>query len=216
MIQRKGFRPIPVKMADSSRVEPVESLPQMEPRVMRWRDFPKATYLWLKYKFAKFLVDRRNKPMKILIHPDPKLKRIAEPVDFNKTSLAERTALVRVLGATLAQQNWGMKLGIAAPQVGINKRVMVVRGNVMFNPEWVPSKSPTDTITEGCYSVPRRIFKVQRAPYGWAKWTSIDGRPMEDKLKGEPAIVFQHELDHLNGKCCADVGEEVKPDPGTS
>lgn len=159
---------------------------------------------------AKFLLKRRNKPMEILIHPDPLLKRIAEPVDFRKTTLAERSAIVRKLGATLAKQGWGDRLGIAAPQIGINLRIMIVRGNVMFNPEWIPTKAPPDYITEGCYSTPGKLFKVPRAPYGWAKWMNIDGRPMTGKLTGLPAIVFQHEIFHLEGKCLPDYGEEIK------
>ncbi len=158
----------------------------------------------------KKLLNFRNKPPQILIHPDKRLKRIAEPVDFENTSLEDRTDIIRKMGAALASQNWGQRLGIAAPQIGINKRVIVVRGNVMFNPEWNPTRAPQDTITEGCYSLPGKTFRVSRAPYGWAKWTTIDGRPGESKLSGLPAIVFQHELDHLDGKCCADVGEEIK------
>ena len=114
------------------------------------------------------------------------------------------------MGAALQATKWGMKLGIAAPQIGLNQRVVIVRGNVMFNPTWEPVKAPPETITEGCYSLPNKTFKVSRAKYGWAKWTNINGRPMEDKLNGLPAIVFQHEVDHLDGKCCADVGEEIK------
>ena len=148
--------------------------------------------------------------MPILIYPDPRLKRIAEPVDFKKIKYKQRVAIVRKLGMALAKQTYGMKLGISAPQIGINLRVMVVRGNVMFNPEWHPSKAPPTQVIEGCYSMPRRVFQVPRALYGWAKWTNIDGRPMEDKLKDLPAHVFQHELDHLNGKCCADIGKEIK------
>jgi len=119
-------------------------------------------------------------------------------------------AIVRKLGMALAKQTYGMKLGISAPQIGINLRVMVVRGNVMFNPEWQPTKAPPEQGQEACYSVPKRIFKVNRAPYGWAKWTNIDGKPFEDKLTGIPAIVFQHELNHLDGICCIDIGEEIK------
>lgn len=155
------------------------------------------------------MLDKRNEAPEILIHPDPLLKRIAEPVDFEKITIKERTAIVRKLGTALASTSYGNRLGIAAPQIGINLRVMVVRGNVMFNPEWNPSKAPTNEGTEGCYSVPGKVFKVARAPCGWAKWTTIDGRRGESKLNGLPAIVFQHELDHLNGKCCADIGEEI-------
>lgn len=149
--------------------------------------------------------------MSILIHPDRRLKRIAEEVDFNKTTLEERTTMVRKLGAALQSTTWGDKLGIAAPQIGINKRVIVVRGNVMFNPTWKPTDAPSNPITESCYSLPGKLYKVMRAPYGWAKWTNIEGKLFEDKLTGLPAIVFQHEIDHLNGKCCADIGEELEP-----
>ena len=148
--------------------------------------------------------------MSILVYPDKRLKRIAEPVDFEKVTLEERTKIVRKMGAALGQTQYGMRLGIAAPQIGINLRIMIVRGNVMFNPEWQPTKAPPEQVQEACYSVPKKLFKVPRAPYGWAKWTNIDGKPFEDKLTGLPAIVFQPELDHLDGKCCPDVGEELK------
>lgn len=122
----------------------------------------------------------------------------------------ERTSIVRKMAAALGGVTYGQKLGIAATQIGINYRVIIVRGNVMFNPEWTPSKAPMTSMTEACYSVPGRFFTVYRAPYGWAKWTNIEGKPFEDKLTGVPAVVFQHELDHLDGKCCVDVGEELK------
>ncbi|MEX2053933.1 MAG: peptide deformylase [Candidatus Colwellbacteria bacterium] len=148
--------------------------------------------------------------MKILIHPDRRLKRVAQPVDFEKMSMQERTNIVRHMAIALGGATYGQKIGLAAPQIGINYRVVIVRGNVMFNPTWTPSKAPANIITEGCYSVPNRFFKVSRATGGWAKWTNIEGEPMEDKINGLPAIVFQHELDHLDGKCCADVGEEIE------
>lgn len=183
------------------------------PSMTLWRKYsllPKAILFWVIYRIAKLLLKLRNPIPKVLIHPDKRLKRIALPVDFDKTTLIQRTVIIRKMGAALSKQTYGMKLGIAAPQIGINLRVMIVRGNVMFNPEWQPAKAPLESITEGCYSVPYKVFKVPRAKYGWAKWTNIEGRPMESKLSGLPAIVFQHELDHLNGICCADIGEEVK------
>ena len=80
----------------------------------------------------------------------------------------------------------------------------------MFNPQWHPTNAPPETIIEGCYSVPKKLFKVPRAKYGWAKWTNIEGKPFEDKITGLPAIVFQHELFHLDGKCLPEYGEEIK------
>ena len=176
------------------------------------KTLPKALFLWGAFKFAKLILKWRNRSPKILIHPDPRLKRIAEPVDFEKTKLAQRTTIVRKMGAALAKTTWGMRLGIAAPQIGINLRIMIVRGNVMFNPNWQPTKAPPETIEEGCYSAPYKTFKVSRALYVWAKWMDITGHLITHKLKGLPAIVFQHELNHLDGVCIADIGEEVKND----
>lgn len=179
---------------------------------MYWRLFkalPKILFRIAWYKFVGILVWNRNRPMLVLIHPDPRLKRVAKPVDFDATTREDRVEIVRKMHSTLQAQTYGDKLGMAAPQIGINKRVMIVRGNVMFNPEWTPTKAPPNLITEGCYSVPGRTFSIPRAPYGWAKWTNIDGKPFSGKLKDLPAIVFQHELDHLDGKCCVDVGNEI-------
>lgn len=189
-----------------------ESLLSQGHLMMWWKRLkvlPRAIFLWATYRIVRILLEWRNKPPKMLIYPDPRLKRIAEPVDFNKIDLKERTAIVRKMGSALAKQDYGMRLGIAAPQIGLNLRVVIVRGNVMFNPEWTPSKTPQNEGQEACYSVPKKVFNVSRVPYGWVKWTNIDGKPMEDKLKGLPAIVFQHELDHLNGLCCIDIGKEI-------
>jgi peptide deformylase len=145
----------------------------------------------------------------IIIHPDKRLKRIAKSVDFNKMSLQGRTNIVRKMGAALGAVTYGQRLGLAAPQIGINYRVIIVDGNVCFNPQWNPARGQNVIMTEGCYSVPGKLFKVQRAKYGWVTWTDINGKPFEDKLSGIPAVVFQHEIDHLDGKCCADIGEEI-------
>jgi len=169
--------------------------------------------MFLRVKLAQKLLNWRNKTPMILTHPDRRLKRIAQEVDFNKMPRSERVRIVRKMASALGGTNYGQKLGLAAPQIGIPYRVIIVRGNVMFNPTWTPSKQPPNIITESCYSVPNRFFKVQRATGGWARWTNIDGNPCEDKINGLPAIVFQHEMDHLNGICCVDIGEEVEMQP---
>jgi peptide deformylase len=171
----------------------------------------KHVSLWRKIKgqIIIFLFWIHNRPRKILKYPNKKLHKISTPIDFSKMSQAKIISIVRKMHGALTHQKTGMRLGIAAPQIGINKRIMIVRGVVLVNPTWTPSKAPCEEVTEGCYSVPDRMFKVDRAPYGWAKWFSVEGVPREYKLKGLDAIVFQHELDHLDGKCCIDVGYEM-------
>lgn len=170
-----------------------------------------STTLWHRFK-AWILVQLfkwHHRTPVILTHPDKRLKRVAEYVNFDTMKKKELVRIVRRMHSALVSQGYGMKLGIAAPQIGINKRIMIVRGVVIVNPEWHPTKAPPNEVMEGCYSVPNRQFKVSRAQYGWAKWYSIDGVYREYRIKGLEAIVFQHELDHLDGKCCVDVGKEM-------
>lgn len=178
---------------------------------MLWRKYkvlPKAVWYWAVYNIATWLVKLRNRPRKILIHPHWRLRRIAKPVNF-KQNRAKRDRIVHQMMNALISVGYGSRLGIAAPQIGINRRVIIVQGMLMFNPEWTPSRAPSEASQEGCYSVPHRTFVVSRAPYGWVKYQDIDGVSREMKLNGLKAIIFQHEFDHLNGKCCADVGEEI-------
>lgn len=175
----------------------------------RWMMLLKLSVEYMKAKIAKNLIDYRNRPPKILVYPNRKLKKVSDPIDFDKMSEKDIVKIVRKMGSALSKASYGGKLGIAAPQIGINKRVMIVQGAVMVNPEWQPSKAPKEQIIEGCYSVPNKLYKVLRSPYGWAKWYSIKGELREYKLNRLDSIIYQHELDHLNGLCCCDTGEPV-------
>lgn len=177
--------------------------------IVKWLLIPRALWLWANYNLGIWLLKKRNKPMSFILHPDPVLARVADPIDFSKDTPEELSKIIRQIGSALSGAGYGQKLGLAAPQIGISKRICVVEGAVMLNPEWTPSRAPQRVSIEGCYSVPHRKFEVMRDAYGWAKWVSIDGVPREFKLNGTRAIIFQHELDHLNGKCCADVGKEI-------
>lgn len=152
---------------------------------------------------------RRESAMSIVQHPDPVLSRVCDHIDFEKMDLAERTKLSTKLCSTLLEQTKGDRLGLAAPQIGISLRAFVFNGKVAFNPEWVPVKFGTMTVREGCYSAPGATYLVERANYGWGKWYDQYGDYHEKKLTGIEAIVFQHELDHLNGKCLPDIGRKL-------
>lgn len=149
----------------------------------------------------------RNRPYKILEHH--KMGNISKPVTVFDKKFRHQ---VQRMNSTLNNQRWGMKLGIAAPQVGINKRFFIAMGKLYVNPEWTPTRAPKESVTEGCYSVGHdKLYKVPRSKYGWAKWQNSNGDWAESKIRGLDAIVFQHELDHLNGKCCCDTGKLISP-----
>lgn len=176
----------------------------------KWVTRIKAFIAINRVKIGTKLLNRRNRAPAILIYPDPRLKRVAKEVDFNKYSRDDLVKIVRKMGAALNAVTYGDRLGLAAPQIGIDLRICIVKGAVMVNPTWKPTKAPPETSVESCYSVPHKFYEVKRAQYGWAQWYSIDGVGREFKLKGLDAIIFQHELDHLDGKCCIDVGVLLK------
>ncbi|MDJ0663667.1 MAG: peptide deformylase [Acidimicrobiia bacterium] len=93
-------------------------------------------------------------------------------------------------------------VGLAAPQIGIPKRIFVADIGegpfVMVNPEIVEA-SGTWTFDEGCLSVPGYYWPIKRPSYTKARGLDIHGEPVEfegDELMGR---VLQHEIDHLNG-----------------
>lgn len=162
----------------------------------------------IKGKVAETLLKRRNKAPEILTYPDPRLLDIAEEWDFDDGDRNELLEIVRLLGAALREADHGDRLGMAAPQIGIQKRVFVCQGAVCVNPKFYPvNKGEMVEMLEGCYSAPgKQIYKTNRHKNGLARWYSIDGELREYKLKGLDAIVFQHELDHLDGKCICETG----------
>ncbi|UOE93005.1 peptide deformylase [Alkalihalobacillus sp. LMS39] len=102
-------------------------------------------------------------------------------------------------------------IGLAAPQIGISKRIIAVHvpderdeliSAVLFNPKIV-SHSVEETHLEngeGCLSVDREVpGLVPRYARITVKGTTLEGQDISWRLKGLPAIVFQHEIDHLNG-----------------
>jgi len=93
-------------------------------------------------------------------------------------------------------------VGLAAPQIGISKRIFVADiGNgpfVMCNPEIVATDGSWKS-EEGCLSVPDKYWQITRPEYARAVGVGLDGVPVE--YEGDDLIgrVLQHEIDHLNG-----------------
>ena len=93
-------------------------------------------------------------------------------------------------------------VGLAAPQVGILKRIVVIDVgdgiHVLINPEFV-SQSGEDIDFEGCLSVPGIRGKVKRPAHVVVKALDRDGREIELKADGQLARALCHEIDHLDG-----------------
>lgn len=104
-------------------------------------------------------------------------------------------------------------VGIAAPQVYVSKRVIIVASRpnarypdapemdavVMVNPEIVEFSSETCSGEEGCLSVPNERGQVNRAQAVKVRYRTLHGDVVETRYEGFPARIVQHEVDHLNG-----------------
>ena len=108
-------------------------------------------------------------------------------------------------------------LGLAAPQVGIFRKIMVFRDEeatmmIAINPTYFP-KGSRGTYMEACMSYPDRGFRVKRYKSVTAHFWTITSEKkfvfLKKILKGNAAIVYQHETDHLNGITLATKGKEI-------
>ncbi len=144
----------------------------------------------------------------ILIHPDPRLKKVCAPVPDLSDDL-------RKLGDDMLVTMYDAPgIGLAAPQIGVLSRVIVLdcvkeegetpKPMVMFNPEIVAASDETNTYEEGCLSIPDQYGEVTRPKTVDVRWIDRDGKAQSDTLDGLWATCVQHEIDHLNGKLFID------------
>ena len=144
----------------------------------------------------------------ILIHPDPRLKKVCEPV-------AAITPEIGKLAEDMLETMYDAPgVGLAAPQIGVTKRLIVmdcVKGEgeaprplVLFNPEITWASEELSTYEEGCLSIPDQYAEVQRPALVRVSWTALDGTTQEEEFSGLWATCVQHEIDHLNGKLFID------------
>ncbi|WP_119839448.1 peptide deformylase [Pseudooceanicola algae] len=144
----------------------------------------------------------------ILIHPDPRLKKLATPV-------ADLDDGLRILADDMLETMYDAPgIGLAAPQIGILQRLIVLdcvkeEGEtpsplIMFNPEIIAASDETSVYEEGCLSIPEQYGEVTRPAEVTARWIDRDGTERQDTFTGLWSTCVQHEIDHLNGKLFID------------
>jgi len=144
----------------------------------------------------------------ILIHPDPRLKKLCAPV-------ADLSDGLRQLADDMLETMYGAPgIGLAAPQVGVLSRLIVMdcikgenaapRPMAMFNPEVMAASDETNTHEEGCLSIPEQYAEVTRPGIVDVRWIDRDGNARHETFDGLWATCVQHEIDHLNGKLFID------------
>ena len=150
--------------------------------------------------------------LNILLHPDPRLKKVCTQVTNIDDSIKK---LCLDMIDTMYKYSG---VGLAAPQVGILKRVVVMDCSeegeknpiILINPEIVWSSEENTKFEEGCLSIPEIREEIQRPSVVQVKFTDINGILEESNFEGLWSTCIQHEIDHLNGKLFIDYLGPIK------
>ncbi len=140
----------------------------------------------------------------ILYFPDERLRRQCSPVSEVDATLRQ---LIDDMFETMYE---APGIGLAAPQVGVFERLMIIdisedknAPQVYINPELLETRG-VELMEEGCLSVPGIYEDVERAD--WIRVRALDrnGDSFEKEVRGLEAVCIQHEIDHLDGKLFVD------------
>ena len=151
--------------------------------------------------------------LKILIFPDPKLRKVAKRIDkFDKS--------LEILAQNMLQTMYEAEgIGLAATQIDVHVRVVVMDlseerndPRVFVNPEYTILDKSLFTYEEGCLSIPGFNEEISRPSKILLKWQDLQGNFHEDKPDGIFTVCAQHEIDHLDGKLFVDYLSPIKRD----
>ena len=152
---------------------------------------------------------------KIVIEPDPILRKKSDNVEDVDDELR------KLLDEMLETMYSAPGIGLAAVQVGILKRVIVIdilkekdKKNPLFliNPEIISKSKNTSIYEEGCLSLPGHFAEIERPAECLVKYIDYHGKEKEIKANGLLSTCIQHEIDHLNGILFIDYLSKLKRD----
>ena len=135
------------------------------------------------------------------------LRKTSQEVAFNPTDTTIHYFVHRLFKTVRHPSSMGV--GIAAPQVGINKRIIWVKRfdkveeempvEVYINPKISRYSDEVKETMEGCLSIPDRREKVIRPDKITIEYQTLDGKLHQETVDGFTSVIFQHEIDHLDG-----------------
>jgi len=149
----------------------------------------------------------------ILTLPDPVLRKKAKPVERIDAELR------RLMDDMLATMYDAPGIGLAAPQVGVLRRLVVMDPAkdeapksplVMINPEILERSEEMRTHEEGCLSIPDFTAEIERPARTRVSYIDREGKKREAELEGIWSTLVQHEIDHLNGVLFIDYLSRLK------
>tara|TARA_Y100000768_G_C23867743_1_gene628919 strand:+ start:299 stop:820 length:522 start_codon:yes stop_codon:yes gene_type:complete len=152
---------------------------------------------------------------KILIEPDPILRKKCDPVEKVDDDLR------KLMTDMLETMYKAPGIGLAAVQIGILKRLIVIdiskngeKKTPLFlvNPEIINLSEKTSIYEEGCLSLPDQFAEIERPAECKLRYIDFNGKEKELKATGLLATCIQHEIDHLNGILFIDYLSKLKKD----
>lgn len=144
----------------------------------------------------------------ILIHPDLRLKKVCE-------SLPDVSDRIRALAEDMLETMYDAPgIGLAAPQIGVLDRIIVMdcvkddnedpNPMVLINPEIIAASDEKNVYEEGCLSIPDQFAEVTRSKQVQVRWMDLNGAEQTQEFDGLWSTCVQHEIDHLDGKLFID------------
>ena len=152
---------------------------------------------------------------KILTIPDPILREISQPVKKVDKDIKN------LMDDMLETMYDAPGIGLAAVQIGILKRVIVIdlskekekkKPIFLVNPEIISKSDDLVSYEEGCLSIPNQFAEIERPNSCKVKYLGYDGKQNELKAEGLLATCIQHEIDHINGILFIDYLSKLKKD----
>lgn len=150
--------------------------------------------------------------------PDPRLRLVSKPVEAVDDA-------VRQLVADMTETMYAAHgIGLAAIQVGVDSRVVVIdlqaeegedgkpirAPRAYINPEILSVSDELSSYNEGCLSIPEQYAEVERPASCRVRWLDTEGAAHEEELDGLLATCMQHEIDHCDGKLFIDHVSRLK------
>ncbi len=136
----------------------------------------------------------------LTLYPEPILRRVAAPVEVFDEALAATA------GAMLRRMLASQGVGLAAPQVGLRQRLLVINPTgepadelVLVNPTLIDKHGPATVFEEGCLSFPGIYAEIERPESCTVRAQDLTGRVFEASYGGFTGRILQHEYDHLEG-----------------
>jgi peptide deformylase len=151
----------------------------------------------------------------IITLPDPRLRVVSQPVQWIDDEIRN------LMDDMLETMYDAPGIGLAAIQIGVQKRVVVVdtakkdepaRPLFLVNPEIVWSDSELSSHEEGCLSIPEYFGEVERPARVRVRFLDRTGEPQEVAAEAVLATALQHEIDHLNGILFIDYLSKLRRD----